>query len=734
MASTLYLSEKEKAIGLKHMMKEEVYNGISYNLLGGTFVYLLAIYFNAGNFSLGYISSVLYIAGAVLPIMPKLFNKKNIVKVQSTAWLLRGLVSLLYVLLIFLDGKFAVLCLLGIYTLFSIFRVIGIALNDFTIKSISNSSNLGRIVGNINIAYQSAAIIVCCIAAVYLGVLNLSGILPIIILQVIGAIINTFSAREMSKIPCRRTITYKKGRGITKVLKEALQNESRRRRLILRWISSALTVGFAMIVPFLRIYVGFNNSEILFYTAACGISSLLAGIVNKQLSDRLGSKPICLISSIIYLFFQLAWVACPISLGFGFFFALGVTSNFFLLIAYFSVFRLISAVIPDSDAISFNSMNNFIIAIIALATGFINGFLANINVLDHLSTNIFFNDYSLMFFFLTVLNLFFISYVAKLKETGAYSSSQTAKILFSRHGIQAISKIERLSHTFDPYKRRLLLFSLGTNTNTLATYQLKSILASPFSVDKKEIIRSLSIRPRKALVPDLIKLAQNDEESSQIEALIALGAYKNNTVAIEALESMLNSKWSSVRSVASKSLSNITNDKNLLMKINELSKSASHIDEEIDFLIAKKNLDKEGCFYEDFFDPIKQQRGVTFRQTRYSVLASLLHLGSPALANLYGNINLGNYNSAIIDFLSDSLDVDIIFNNYEQISEAFLNKDNEIIKKYSLEILNKNTKTKDIKIIHIKKGLLKINNFEIFQVDIQDMIALFYFSYAIAKN
>ena len=77
MARTLYLTESEKQIGLKHMLRDEMFNGISYNLLGGTFVYLIAVYFNAGSFALGYISSVLYIAGAVLPIVPKMFNKKK---------------------------------------------------------------------------------------------------------------------------------------------------------------------------------------------------------------------------------------------------------------------------------------------------------------------------------------------------------------------------------------------------------------------------------------------------------------------------------------------------------------------------------------------------------------------------------------------------------------------------------------------------------------------------------
>ncbi len=734
MARTLYLTESEKQIGLKHMLRNEMFNGISYNLLGGTFVYLLAIYFNAGSFALGYISSVLYITGAILPFVPKVFNAKNIVKVQSHAWLLRGLVSFLYVALIFLEKKYAIIFLLTIYTLFSIFRIIGIALNDFTVKSLSTSSNLGRIVGNINMAYQASAIIVCTLAAIYLDIVKLPGIIAIVILQVIGAVLNTFSANEIAKIPCRRTINYRKGQGLFIIFKQSMKNEIRRRRLVLRWISSALVVGFGMVVPFLKIYVGLNDSSILFYTAACGVSSLLAGLVNKQLADRLGSKPICLISSIIFFMFLIAWAISPISLGVTYFFLLGVFSNFFLLISYFSVFRLISAVIPDKNAISFNSMNNFAIAILAFVTGIINGFLANFEILEYIPNTHFFNNYSFMFIFLVLLNFVFIFYAARLKEVGAYSSSETARILLSRHGIQAISKIERLDHTFDPYKRRLLLFSLGTNTNTLATSQLKTILATPFSIDKKEIVRSLALRPRKALLPALIKLAENNDESTQIEAIVALGSFPNNEMAIKTLKNLLNSRWGSVRSVASKSLSIVSKDDSFLPIIMELSLKATHIDEEVDYLIAKKNLDKEGLFFENFFVSVSQKRGSTYRQTRYAVLASFLHFGSPVLSNMFGRINLGDYNSVIEDFLTDAQDVEIIFNNYDLILKAFLEYDYKSLKEFSLKLLFRCEHFKDTRMSHIRNGLLKVNDFDLCDFDLQDMVALFYFSYSLANN
>ena len=74
MGKTKYLSEAEKQQGRKHMYRQEVFNGIAYSLLGDTIVYLLAIYFGAGNLALGYIASASYIAGIVLPFVSIIFK------------------------------------------------------------------------------------------------------------------------------------------------------------------------------------------------------------------------------------------------------------------------------------------------------------------------------------------------------------------------------------------------------------------------------------------------------------------------------------------------------------------------------------------------------------------------------------------------------------------------------------------------------------------------------------
>ena len=73
MPKTKYLSDKEKRIGQKHMYRQEVFNGISFSLMGETVVYLLALYFGAGNFALGYLS--VFLAGIITSRRPRMLRK-----------------------------------------------------------------------------------------------------------------------------------------------------------------------------------------------------------------------------------------------------------------------------------------------------------------------------------------------------------------------------------------------------------------------------------------------------------------------------------------------------------------------------------------------------------------------------------------------------------------------------------------------------------------------------------
>ncbi|HAF86639.1 MAG TPA: MFS transporter [Sphaerochaeta sp.] len=721
------------------MYQQEVYNGIAYSLLGDTIVYLLAIYFGAGNLALGYIASASYIAGIVLPFVTRIFKGRNQIKVQSAAWLVRGIVCFGYVGLFFLTGNAAVLLLLGIYTVFNIFRMVGIALNDFTLKSISSVSNRGKVVANVNVAYQSSSMVVRCITALVLGLQYFSGLIGLIGLQVIGAIMNFFAAHEMSLIPSRSVITHKKGRTVLTIFKEAMIQTSLSRRLVLRWLATAVAVIFGLTVPFLRIELGLSNSMVVLYSVVLGLAIVAASYISRQFSDRLGSRPLVFISTLFSLFFFLIWALITPEVAPIWFFILGFFTNFFVGLIALLVFRLVQQVMPDDDAVSFNSMVNFVIAIIAFLVGIISGLLADsgdiarsIFILEGEAAG---NSYTLVFIFAMALTAIEALVAARLQEVGAYSSQAAAAVVFSMHGLKAVSMIEKLEKTTDPAKRRFLMHSLGSNYNNMATSEIRSILASPFSSDKIEAVRALADRPRKALLDDLIKVARDDDSYVQLDAIAALGSYKKDPKVKEVMLTLLKQgRWSSVRSMASKTLARITENTEYLPLVNELSHSAKHIDEIIDYLIAKRHMDKDGSFYQEFFISVEQGRSATFRQTRYAVIASFFKFGSPRLSSLYEQLNSGNVKGFFPSFLSEARDLTQIDQHYDEVLFMFYNQKWADLRDFCLTILEESDLSFDPCLDNLKIGIMKSRDMDIDLFDIQDALAGLYFSYSLGKN
>lgn len=721
------------------MYRQELYNGVAYSLLGDTIVYLLAIYFGAGNIALGYISSASYIAGIVLPFVPQMFHGRNQIKVQSLVWVLRGVVCLGYLGLYVISGDLAVLLLLLVYTLFNIFRMIGIALNDSTLKNISSVSNRGKVVANVNAAYQSSSIVIRCLTALVLGIQRFGGLAGLIGLQMFGVFANFFASREMSLIPSRSTIVYKKGRTVMVLFKEAMTDQMFRRRLILRWLSTAVAVIFGLTTPFLRLELGLSNSVVVVYSVVLGVSVMAASYVSKQFSDRLGSRPLVFFSTLFSLFFFMAWVLVTRTVNPIWFFVLGFLTNFFVALISLLTFRLVAQVMPDDETVPFNSMVNFVIAIIAFLVGIFSGFLAdkgdiarNLFVLDGKVAG---NGYTLVFLFAIALTMIETLVASRLQEVGAYSSQEAAQVIFSMHGIRAVSMIEKLEHTSDPAKRRFLMLSLGENFNNLATSELRQILASPFSPDKLEAVRTLADRPRKSLLDDLIKVARDDDSYVQLDAIAALGSYRKEEKAKDALvQLMLHGRWSSVRSMASKSLARITESTEYLSLVNELSHSAKHIDEVIDYLIAKRFMDKSGSFYQEFFISIDQGRSATFRQTRYAVIASFLKFGSPRLAQLYEQMNLGIPKDFLSPFLTEARDLNQIDLYYNEVLSYFKNQDWVALRDFCLEILDVSDVSFDPCFDNLKKGLLRSREMDIAHFDVQDALAMLYFSYSLGKN
>lgn len=738
MPKTKYLSEAEKRYGRHLLYWSEIFNGVGFSLLGDTIVYILAVHFGAGNIALGYISSAIYIAGLILPVAPLIIRGHNMIKVQTVMWVLRGVFCFTYLALFFLQGNLAVMVLLATYTIFCIFRMLGIILNDFTQKSVSSVTNRGRVVANLNVAYQGSSIFVKFLSSIITSVQRFSGLAGLIGLQMFGVFAFIGAAGCIRKIPCRAKVEYQKGRTISVIFKEAMADIDIRMRLLLRWIFLTLTVVLSMSVPFMSTELFLGSSLVILYSVVVGLAVVLAGIVSRRFADRLGSRPLIIWSCWLLLVSLACWIFAPPQLGAIAFFIFGFFANFSLWLINILDIRLIASVIPDNEAVSFTSMVNFVIAVFALVAGVISGVLVDLgDSIDGMFTVGAFqfgNDYSFMFIFAFVLASFGLAVAFRFRERGSYSTNEAAHVVFSVHGIQAVSMIEKLEHTEDPAKRKALLLALGSNLTGVATSELRAKLASPFSEDKQEVILSLGYRPRQALVDDLIRIATDDDSFVQLDAIAALGAYGKNEKARTALVGLLDGKWSSVRSVASKSLARITEGPEYLDTINLLSMNARHIDEEIDYLIAKRYMDREGRFYRDFFLSVRQGRSATFRQTRYAVLASFLHFGSPRLAKLFELMNNGDVSDFLTDFLTEARDISDIDEHYDEIFAAFGAEDWRKVRDICLGMAYTADVSFDQRFENLRQGILAAASMDLSLFDVQDALAELYFCYSLKKN
>jgi len=732
---TKYLSDAEKKEGQKNLYYSEVYNGLGFSMLGDTIVYILAVQFNAGNLALGYIASAMYIVGIILPGLVSLFRHKNVVKVQTITWVLRGVVSIGYLPLIWMSGNNAVTLLLVVYTLFCLMRMVGVVLYDYTFKTITSNKTRGKVIGNANVAFQSSTIIAKFLNFIITSIKSLSGVVGLVGLQMFGVIMNTIASGYLAKIPCRATIEYKKGRNLFVLFTEAMRDRDTRSRLLVYWFYMSVTVVMGMSIAFLSKEVAISSNIIFLYTISISFAIVLAGNFCKFFSDRLGSRPLIIANGIGLIITLVLWVLIPPTHEIYLFFVLGFLTNFFLAVVSILIRRLIASVIPDDEGVGFNSMTNFVVAIFALFSGLAGGALANVGAVIPYKIVLFSipfgNTYYLTFALAVLLSILALIFTISMKEKGSLSTKAATQMMFSLHGIRAFVNIDKLEKVTDPLKRKSLLLSLGKNLTGVATSEIRSNLANPFYDDKPEVIRGLFDRPRTSLTNELIQDAFCFDSYTQVESIYALGALVHNEKAEQALVYLLEKGDLLVRSSAAKSLARVTRSSRYLERVTSLSDGADSILDELNFLIARNIMDKDGVFFEELFLSSRQGKSAQFRQTRYTILAHFLKV-QPSLGDIYEQKNL-LHEDFLIEFLEESRDVSEIDHQREAILSAFEHREWSRIWAICFA-MTRSLSIKSPRFYHLNVALQEAQTMPRAQTDGDDALAALYFSYQVKKK
>lgn len=729
---TKYLSEKEREKGQHHFALYEVWNGVSIGLLGDTLVYILAVYFSANAFELGYISSALYITALIVPFIAPLLVGKNINRIMTVSWYLRGFLCIGHLLLLFTTGKLAVIVLLIVYSLYAALRAVGMTMYDAISKSITTIRNRGAFYAKANICYNFSTLITKLFAVFVMQFSPLSSLYTIIILQMIGIVGNTIASYEVSKVPCRITFDYSKDNSFKEGLKIVIRDKAIATRVFIRFLQVTVIVMMGMNVPFMSTALHLSDSGVVLFTVEAMLAYVIAGVVVQALSDKMGSKPLIISSSILFIFASLCWAFFPVTLGALPFFIVGFFTSFSMQLVYLLSTKMTADVIPEKGAGSFTVIVNVGMAVFSLAGALLSGLFVNLGESSSIGNIPYvINDYSICFFSCTILSLGVLILSICMKEKGA----QKTKTLFSREGLQAVSTISRLESRVDPLQRRRLIMNLSENTAIIAKDEIRAKLHSPYSRDARDIIKTLTLKRDDYFVDDLVELAKNDDSYVQTDAILALSTYKDSALSYNALVYVMqNSLWSSARSIASRSLSYFDGSSEYLPLVEEAFSKSIHIDVVVDYLVALYNMDKDKKICASIFDYTTKGKSVYFRSTLYAFFDTLISDETPRLARLYEYINLGTPTSDVIsNFLEDLKDVYIIEANFDSIVEAFRLNDKEkersiildIVKRADLKGANENAK---VALSSLKVGLLKTEEMPLKNFDNTDMVALLYFA------
>ncbi|MDR1893170.1 MAG: HEAT repeat domain-containing protein [Spirochaetales bacterium] len=642
-----FLSPEEKKQGLKYHYRHQIFNGIGYNFLGDTSVILLAIHYGASNTELGYLSSVIYAAGLLLLILPRIFNGFNIVRLQFGLWIFTGALCLAYFALFWTAGRPAVNLILVVYTLFSGLRILGTSFYQPILRMLSTNQSRGKVVGTSSFQYQLAMTFSKFISYLVTAIKGLPGAVGVILLQGVGIVFNTLAGYQLKKIPCREVLRCSPGRNIFILFKESMRNREFRANMILVWLNTAQYVLYGFATVLLRRDAGFSSSEVFLFSITMGLAFMSAAIFTRFFADQIGSRPLALGSNLLLAINSLIW-AFTTSKGLLPNLIYGYTSFFFLRSNDLLVSRLIVRTLPEEDPLSYSNMINFFIALAALAAGYIGGKLADLPAL--LPRFLYANNFTWTFLFSFLICVLHLGICLRVRDQGSLSPQDAALILFSPSNLSTYQHISRLMDEQDSFERNSLLINIGLNASKLATQEIRNSLFTPLSADKGMLINSLYSHPRPILLPELLREASEPYSYHRLRAIFALGAYPGKA-SEELLLRLLEESNPSVVSNAAKSLGRI-GCAAALDRIRLKAGEAREIWDELNFIIALAELDKTGEFLRGVFDEKKAERGSVYNQTLYSLYAQVLKM-TPSLSSIFQHRNMKK-GQGLRDFLDEA--------------------------------------------------------------------------------
>jgi MFS family permease len=493
-----------------------VFNAISWSFLIGNIITLFAMRLQASSTYIGLTNALLYVAFFFLPVGKILARRFSVVKIFSVAWTGRaiGMIPLLFAPLAVSMGHRDTamgLTLLGV-SLFHIIRGVGMIGNNPVLSQLATGPDRGSYMTQIQIINNAVAMFAGFIIALLLGREP-----PLYLYSIIigaGIACGIFSGILMRKIP--EPPLEKSGNKINfiGIFKEALAQPSLKQFLMILFLVALVSgVSRAFIIVYSREVFAQSDGMVSLYAVFGSLGVLIMGLLIKFLVDRIGAKPIFIISIITGLISMVPIIFIPLSLtdnfitatllltflffiiNFGFLGAEGIAQTYFL------------ALVPAELMMDMGILYFFVFGMAgaggSLAAGLFLDILAALGVSRFIS-------FKVLYAILIVLTAVILSLQKKLIPLGALPFRGALEVIFSFRDLRAISLLERLNKTNDSQEEEALLGALHNTPSKLAVKGLLERARSPRlatrleSMRAMEALESLTEDAEKALMADII--------------------------------------------------------------------------------------------------------------------------------------------------------------------------------------------------------------------------------------
>jgi MFS family permease len=493
----LELSPSERIRSRKVFAFFSVFNAASFLLLTGNIITLYLLRLGASGTIIGTVSSFTYASFFFMFFGRNIVGRAGVCRLFCGCWTLRYIfaIPMIFSPIFVLRGMPGVafgLIIAGSLG-FQLARGIGMVSNSPIIGDVSEGRDRGDYLSGIQILNQGSSIVAGLCIAFFLS----SDATPIerySMLILAGVVFGLIGSLSLFRMP-RHTgsVQSQAAENFFQSAKRAFAEKSFRMFMLMFFFIMFLAgMGRPFIIVYAADVYGLADNLTMYLSAIGYLGAMLMGFIARILLDRLGSKPILIFFTGVFLFgigffiagpvFRYVWeVFLFLALGF-LIFNLGSFGQENAAQAYFY-----SAVQPQ-DQMNWGILYFFVNGLGGAAGSFAGGIL-----LDSLTRRGFppMIAHRIFFLLLFVLTLFTLLGLCKIKGYGLYSVRSALNMLFSARDLRAIILTNRLERTRSFEDERRVIREMRTSPSEVSAAGLLLRLRSPSFMIRNETLHAL---------------------------------------------------------------------------------------------------------------------------------------------------------------------------------------------------------------------------------------------------